>query len=194
MKVKITARRIILLLSVLAFAGLLAVILPKIPWPIYSVNYHGITMSFRVNLREARSVPVYPSEELVYRSLMNSLVENVTIVFKPGSDEENTYYAVEVFEITNKLAIAFQRQFGYMPSFNVKNVTSYDNLAGKIQNPIIALVHPVYSNETSVRLDGHVIFISGNNSSSAKEQLKNFDLAVVKFLMIELGIEEIVKF
>jgi len=193
MKIKITRTRITLLALLLASAGLLFILLPRIPWPIYSVDYHDISISFRVNLREARSVPVYPSEELIHRSLMNTLVENVTIVFKPGTDEQNAHYAVEVFEITNKLAIAFSKNFGYMPSFNVKNVTSYENLPGKIQNPIIALVYPA-SNETSVRLDGHVIFIIGKSNPSAKEQLKNFDLAVVKFLMAALDVEQIVKF
>jgi len=188
MKIKITRRRIIFLVLLILSILLIATIFPNIPWPVYSVNYYGATMGFRANLRDAKNVPVYPNEEIVYREIMNPLVENITIAFKPGTEQENAYDAVETFEIVNKLAIAFSKTLGYIPSFNVINVTSYDGLQGKIRNPIITLVNPNYSNETSVRLDDHVIFITGKNSTDSKEQLKNFDLAVIKFLMVALEI------
>lgn len=168
--------------------GLCVAIYPYLPLPVYSVNYHGTTLNFRVNLKEAKNTPVYPDELAVQREIMNQFVENITIVFKPGSGQENAHYAIETFEVVNKLATVFLKA-GYMPKFNVVNVTSYDNLSGKIQNPMIALVHPVYSNETSVRLVNHTIYISGKNATSEKEQLRNFDLATVKFIMVALGIE-----
>jgi hypothetical protein len=69
-----------------------------------------------------------------------------------------------------------------MPSFNAMPVEEYANLPGKIQNPIIALVHPKYANETAVRNEGHVTYISGTN-------YKDFDLATIRFLMVVLGID-----
>ncbi|MEM5879481.1 MAG: hypothetical protein QXU74_03245 [Candidatus Aenigmatarchaeota archaeon] len=188
-RIKISRQKIIFLVSVLLAILLVIKIYPYIPFPIYSINYLGTKMSFRTNLRDAKNIPVYPSEELVYREIMNQLVENITIVFKPGEGEVNAHYALETFEVVNKLAIAYKKRFGYMPNFNVINITNYENLPGKIQNPIIALVHPIYSNETSVKLDYHVIYIQGKNATSSREQLRNFDLAVAKFLMAALDIK-----
>jgi hypothetical protein len=189
MKVKITRGKAIALVLFTLIILLAIAVYPYLPLPVYSANYYGTIMNFRVNLKDAENVPVYPNEQVAGEEIMNQLVENITIAFKPGTGEENAHYALETSEIVYKLAIAFQKRFGYMPKVNVINVTSYDNLPGKIQNPIIALIHPVYSNETSVRLDGHVFFIAGKNSTSTKEQLKNFDLATVKFLMTALGLK-----
>jgi len=189
MKIKITRRRIIFLSLLILSVLLIAIISPHIPWPVYSVNYYGTTLEFRANLRDAKNVPVYPNGEMVYREIMNPLVENITIAFKPGTEQENAHNAVETFEIVNKLAIAFSKKLGYIPNVNVINFTSYDDLRGKIQNPVIALIHPNYSNETSVILDWHVVFIKGKNSTDPNEQLRNFDLATIKFLMTVLETE-----
>jgi hypothetical protein len=89
----------------------------------------------------------------------------------------------------NKLAIAYKLRFGYIPNFNVVNVTSYENLTATSNNSKIALIHPIYSNVTLVRLEDNVIYIQGKSATSEKEQLRNFDLAVVKFLMVALGIK-----
>jgi hypothetical protein len=186
MKIEITRRRIIFLILPVIAIALAVAIYPYIPWPIYSLDYYGTNIGFRVNLRDAKNVPVYPNEADVRSQIMNQWIENVTIVFKPGTEQANAHYAVEVYEIVNKIAVAFSINFGYMPNFNVINVTSYEGLKGKNYNPVIALVHPMYSNETSVRLDDYVIFISGKNSTDLKEQLRNFDLAVEKFLMVAL--------
>lgn len=189
MKVKITTQRAILLVLILLFLSLFILLYKNLPSQVYSAEYHGVRMNFRVNLKEAKNVPVYPSEYAIKMEIMNPYVENITIAFIPGSGQQNAHYAVETFEITNKLATAFLVSSGYLPNFNVINVTSYQNLTGKIQNPIIALVHPFYSNETSVRLENHVVFIAGKNATSSSEQLRNFDLATVKFLISVLGIE-----
>jgi hypothetical protein len=188
MKVKITRQRAILFASILIVAILIALVIQQIKLPIYSLNYYGTKISFRINLRDAKDVAVYPSEKAVRDEIMNQFVENITIVYKPN-ESINSHYAVEVFEIVNKLAVAYRLRFGYLPGFNVVNVTSYENLTTTSNNPKIVLVHPIYSNETSVRLEGNVIYIQGKNAMSENEQLRNFDLAVVKFLMVALGIK-----
>jgi len=188
MKIKVTRRRIIFLILFISIAALIVMIYPNLPFPIYSIDYYGITLEFRINLRDARSIPVYPNEEAVQSKIMNELVENITIVFKPGSGQENAFYAVETHEIVYKLAVGYSERFGYMPSFNVVNVTSYENLTGSPQNPVIVLISPIQSNETLVRLEGHIVFIQSKNSTSLTEQLRNFDLATVKFIMTTLGI------
>jgi hypothetical protein len=139
-------------------------------------------LSFRADLKEASKIPVYPSEEILYRALINPLVENVTIVFVPV-EGENGIYVVNAWEIVMKLSLAYE-QIGIKPGFNGINLTSYENieLHGKIQNPYIVLVHPRYANETSLKLKDHTIFISGKSE-------KEFDLATVKLLMIALKIK-----
>ena len=188
MKVKITRQRAILFASILIVSILLALFIQQVKLPIYSLNYYGTKINFRINLREAKDVAVYPSEEAVRDEIMNQFVENITIVYKPY-ELINSHYAVEVFEIVNKLAVAYRLRFGYLPNFNVVNVTSYENLTATPNNPKIALVHPIYSNETSVRLEDNIIYIQGKNAKSWQEQLRNFDLATVKFLIVALGIK-----
>ncbi len=158
-----------------------------VPKPINTWNYKGLVLTFRADLREANKVPVYPGETQVYLDTMHPLVKNVTIAYKDAG--EYGYYAIEAFEITYKMKLAYMSLVGSeegstfeVPTFNVETVEQYAHLPGKIQNPIIALVHPIYANETAVRNEGHVTYISGKT-------YEELDLATIKFLMIVLGIE-----
>lgn len=189
-KLKINiSRRIMLIAAVLlVLAGYVSYQIFFAPKPIMSWDYNGRVLHFRADLREADRVPVYPGEMQVYLDTMHPLAKNVTIVYKDTGNDE--YYSVEAFEITYKMKIAYMNLVGTdiegktskVPTFNAEAVDQYANLPGKIQNPIIALVHPVYANETAVRNEGHVTYISG-------ETFEQLDLATVKFLMIVLGIE-----
>ena len=161
--------------------------------PITVIDYKNTTVGFRADLREAAKVPVYPNDQNVYLDTIHQLVKNVTIVFKDAGPTENAYVEVETLELYYKMRLAYQMSFGsvdpqtgevysmMLPTFNVQNVSSYENLPGKIQNPIIAIVPPAFANDTAVRNYGHVTYISG----LTKEGL---DLATVRFLMAELGI------
>jgi len=190
-KIKLTKRKIYLLLglvAVLAVALIYFYFGPKPVQPLTSIQYYSTVLNFRVDLREADKVPVYPHEQAVSNEIMNQLVENVTIVFKPASETENSLYSLEIYEIIPKLMMGYSR-IKTNPHFNAVQVTSYDNLAGTIKNPIIVLEHPVYSNETSVSVglpgssyNNHAIYIKGTD-------LKNFDLATEKFLMAALDIK-----
>jgi len=163
--------------------------------PITVIDYKGYTIGFRADLRQAAKVPAYPGEGEIYRDTMHQLVKNVTIVFMDAGPSENAYIKVEALELYNKIRTAYALTFGTvdpetgnmvpntMPTFDVQNVSSYENLPGKIQNPIVAIIPPTYANETCVRNDGHVTFISGLTT-------KELDLATTKFIMIELGISE----
>ncbi len=61
-------------------------------------------------------------------------------------------------------------------------VESYDNITATEDNRIIALVHPVYSDETAVRVEGNIIYLKAKD-------YKDFDLVSAKLLMVVLGIE-----
>ena len=188
LKINISRRIVLIAAILLVLAGYVSYQIFFAPKPITSWDYGGRVLHFRADLREADKVPVYPGEMQVYLDTMHPLAKNVTIVYKDTGDDE--YYSVEAFEITYKMKIAYMNLVGTdiegktskVPTFNAEAVDQYANLPGKIQNPIIALVHPVYANETAVRNEGHVTYISG-------ETFEQLDLATVKFLMIVLGID-----
>ncbi|MBI4010158.1 MAG: hypothetical protein HY361_03145 [Candidatus Aenigmarchaeota archaeon] len=157
-----------------------------IPKPIYSYDYHGIPLNFRADLREAAKVPIYPNDVIPYYELRGGLAKNITIVFQPV-DGDNGIYSANGFEVSYKLGLLFNL-LGRNVTIDAREIASYQHLPGKIQHPIIALVHPKFANETSVRLDGHVIFISGLPSNDVSNPYRNFDLATVRFLMDILDI------
>lgn len=150
------------------------------PKPIKSWRIGNFVFVFRADLREANKIPVYPSKDAVYLKLINPIVKNVTIAFKDAG-EENYYYSLETYEIVYKLSL-FYKIKGMEVNFDSMQVDSYENLPGKFQNPIIALVHPKFSNETAIRIEDHVIYIQGKTA-------EEFDLATVKFLVSAMGIE-----
>lgn len=170
---------ILIFLSIIFLLGLYYTLLPK---PIYETSYKGTKIMFRADLREAKKIPVYPNEEILRRSLIHPLVKNVTIAFVPV-ENENDIYVVNAWEIVMKLYLAYE-EIGIKPKFNGMNISSYENieLYGKIQNPLIVLIHPKYANETAVRVEDHTILISGKT----KHEL---DLATVKFLIVSLRIK-----
>ena len=175
-------------LKIIFLLGLVAIIISIFlydfytPKPITEINYGDIVLKFRADLKEAKNVLVYPSEQALYDELMNPLVENITIAAKEAG-EENPIYSVQAFEVVTKLKFAYLK-LDLNPNFNIEPliIESYENITGEPQKPIIALVHPVYSEETAIRVEDHVIFIKAKD-------LKDFDLAVVKLLMVALGIE-----
>lgn len=181
---------VFLLLVVAGLVMLYQMMVPKPPEPITSLIYMDQIINFRADLREADKIPVYPGETEVYLDTIHPLVDDITIAFKDAGESDNPLYIVEEIEIVTKMSVAYRKMLlGYpgkteedMPGFDALPVEQYANLPGKIQNPIIALVHPKYANETAIRNEGHVTYISGKT----KEEL---DLATVKFLMIVLDID-----
>ena len=179
-KIKLNLR----LISMLVFSALLIYLIfyfYQASRPITAYQIDGFKFVFRNDLRKANKIPVYPSEDAVYLKLINPIVKNVTIAFKDAGEKENSLYAVESYEIAYKLTL-FYKIKGMEVGFDSMQVDSYENLPGKIQNPIIALVAPKFSNETAIRIEDHVIYVKGKN----KEE---FDLAVIKLLMCALRIK-----
>jgi hypothetical protein len=178
----------ILVLAVAAYYA--APVLYNVYWPkpITSWNYHGMIVNFRADLRESAKVPVYPGEDYVYLDLVHALADNVTFAYMyvNGTLENgvnpNSYYILEIVQIVQNIIPAYEYAWKFTPSFDSMNVTSYENLPGKIQNPIIAIVPPAYSNETAIRNEGHVTFLKAKT-------YEDLDLVVTKLLMIALHID-----
>lgn len=152
--------------------------------PIKSWNYYGTKMDFEVDLREADKIFV-SDEAYVYNLLWDKEVKNVTIVFTNTSDMG--IVAVEAFEIAYKLKLAYlttKRDIDItlpieVSSFDIAFLNSFRN---STQNTLIALIPPSISNETGIRVESNVIFISAKSKN-------DFDLVTAKFIMIALGIK-----
>jgi hypothetical protein len=180
--IKITEKKVLFSLVLVISILLVTYYLVNIPKPIYSWNYHGNMIGFRADLKEAKKVPVYPFEAALYNEINSQLIQNITFLFKPADESENPYYILQEIEIVQKLTLLFKR-IQISPGFDANKTESYENIFGKIQNPIIVLVHPRYANETSVTVTpNHVIYIQGKSN-------KEFDMATTKFLMTAMGID-----
>jgi len=189
-EIKLSRRRLYFLFGLFAVVAVALIYFyfgPKPVQPLTSIQYYNNVLNFRRDLREASKIPIYPDELAVRNEIMNQLVENVTIAFKPASETENSLYSLEIYEIIPKLMIGYSR-IKTSPHFNATIVSSYENIEGAIHptmnNPMIVLVHPVYSNETSVSMGFHTIYIKGKTA-------KDFDLATIRFLLAALDIKDI---
>lgn len=135
-------------------------------------------MKFSTDLKKANAVPVYPNNDTVYDILWNLELKNLTIAYVNSSD--NSKVAVEAFDITYKMQLAYL-MFGLDVGIKGEEIYSYENLSAARENPVIALVPPVFSNETLVKAEDNVIFIKAKS-------YEDFDLATTKFLMVALAI------
>jgi len=132
--------------------------------PITTIKYNDTILAFRVDIRQARQIPVYGSLPDF------SNISNVTIVYVNTSDLQ--YVALQSFMIT----------------FNLKRI--YRNLSISAQEvndfilengTFIAILPPSIANESAVRVLDNTIFISGKTSYE-------LDLATTKFILALLNI------
>ena len=185
MKIRLKfSRNVKIVLLILSVVILSVIVYQTSPKPIMSWNYHGRIIHFRADLRAADKVPVYPNEDAIYLDLVHGLAKNVTIVYKyiDKPKSANAYYPLQIFQIVYNIMPAYEEVWKFKPNFNSMEVESYENLPGKIQNPIIAIVPPPYSNETAIRNEGHVTFLKAKS-------YEDLDLVTTKLLMIALHID-----
>lgn len=148
------------------------------PKEVTRYNFQGVELSFRDDLRAAKNISAYPSEEAILNTIWSADIQNITIVFTNSSD--NQFTAVNSFEITFKLSVAYG-QFGWSINFNGREVDSLENLNGSTDNLVIALVPPSLATDTGVELNDNVVYIRGKTP-------QEFDRATIKFIMSALNI------
>ena len=172
-RVKLTKKK-------LAFVALFVAVVVLLYWfnssnqaqTVYVYKYKGELLYFRANLTEALKVPVYPNERAIFDAVMNESVKRINITFVNSTD--NSLVAVNGFEVSSKLSAIFYLN-GISKKIKGVEVENY-SLKGTEDTLIIALIPPALANKTEVRLEDHVIFISGKTA-------KEFDLATIKFLL-----------
>lgn len=200
--VKISKQQIIIFLAV--FGAVVVGVFGYIAYdayfkPIFVADFEGQPIQFRADLREAQKVEVIPDDSKLYNQIVRpprvegpggqviirKPLSNVTIVFKPVSQQTMGWYTVEATEIIKKLTALYKGKYNVDINFAIAQVDNYDELDGSNTAPIIALVHPEIADGTFVSVDDDrdVITISGGDS------LRDFDRATAKFMMVALGIK-----
>ena len=184
-KIKLTKTRIVLLAALI---GLVSLVLGGIyfyPAPgkkMDSINFGGVILSFRQDIREAGSVPISPSEDVIMRSLASLNVKNISFAFKDAGDSDNPIYIVEESEIIQKLFVLYKLA-GHEVGYNSILVNdSYETLNGSVENPVIALIHPKFAKTTQVKFINNVIYVEGTD-------IKNFDLATMRMILLALDVK-----
>lgn len=184
----------IIVILAIAIIALLSYMLYTYSPQTNNTEYHyatalGQVWAFRADLREAEKVEVKPTEDAIYFELFSigedPFIDNITIAFKDAGLNENGYYILQIQEIVTKMKIIYDLVYSGEKTitFDSLTVDSYDNLPGKIKNPIIAIVHPKFANETSIILeDNHAIILNAKS-------YQDMDLVATKLLMIALKLE-----
>jgi hypothetical protein len=191
MKFRIKLKLILVLLIVIFIALSIPFILEKIK-PVTTIVYNKNPYVFREDVREAYKISVYPDEQFVYDLLWNYRIKNITILFKPMDSPTNGLYAVEAFELTNKLSqiyattpimkaqILNQTHNIYLKrNFTAQQIEDYSNIKREDDVLKIVLVAPQFSNKTSVLGGGNKIFIYGKDK-------KDFDLATIRLIEVAM--------
>jgi len=147
--------------------------------PITEINYFGVPMKFREDIRLARSIEVYPNETYVKSIFRSKELKSVTIGILNYTNQTNII-GVEAVEITFKLSSFYS--LASMPVIiKGKEIGGISEIIGNSTNPVIIIIPPSIANETLVRVENYTVFISGKT-------LKELDLATIKFITLVLGI------
>jgi hypothetical protein len=198
-RIKFSAKKIIAIVIILAIVP--AVYLyTKYVTPINTWTYEGRAVGFRINLREAQKIPVIANfvgnkdaDFMVRDALVRDDVTNITFLFKPSDDKNNSLYVVEETEIIKALTFAYlyspDLQLNQIPAFSAQAVDSYSNITASQFNPKIVMVHPNFGNATLVRQDGYITYVQGKSTNSFDSDKIQFDLATVRLMMAILKIK-----
>jgi hypothetical protein len=147
--------------------------------PLTEINYFGVPMKFREDIRLAKNIEVYPNETYLKSIFRSREIKGITIGVLNFTNETNII-GVEAVEITFKLS-SFYSISGLPVAIKGKEIGSLYEISGNSTNPVIIIIPPSIANETLVKAENYTVFISGKT-------LKDLDLATIKFIAIVLGI------
>ena len=147
--------------------------------PITEINYFGVPMKFREDIRLAKNIEVYPNETYLKSIFRSREIKGITIGILNFTNETNII-GVEAVEITFKLS-SFYSIAALPVVIKGKEIGSFYEISGNSTNPVIIIIPPAIANETLVKAENYTIFISGRT-------LKDLDLATIKFIAVVLGI------
>ncbi len=168
-----------------------------------TIVYEGIPFSFEkflkgVSLEEVKKEIKLSQEEekwLKETFLTNPSLKNVYIIFENTS--QNSLVALGGIEIASKLTLLYTHQGrppvpvanytqfheaqrkGMLTIFplHVTSVEGFENASS--ESPAIALVPPVISNETGIKIKGYTVIIQGKSEEGFRKAVVRFLLALV---------------
>jgi hypothetical protein len=184
-KIKLTKMKIIAFATVAILLTFLYVYYPYLQkWyqstqPLTEINYFGVPMKFREDIRLAKNIEVYPNETYLKSIFRSREIKGITISVLNFTNETNII-GVEAVEITFKLS-SFYSIAGLPVAIKGKEIGSLYEISGNSTNPVIIIMPPSIANETLVKAENYTVFISGKT-------LKDLDLATIKFISVVLGI------
>lgn len=146
-------------------------------------KFAGQTLNFRSDLIQAQKTEVYPSETALKDVLLSPEVAKIWIAYFPN-DQENAYYLVAAYEFSYKMTIVNKYYFQLVKRIEVLALNSTEELLPTKEEPVVLLLGPSKTNETSVRVDDYLITASGKDFSEINRQYTDLDLAVDKLLLV----------
>ena len=197
-KLKISLKKIALVFVILAIPFVVYLLFLYVV-PISTWAYEGRPVGFTINLREAQKIPIISNgarsdaDANTRDALVRDDVKNITFLFKPTDEKNNTLYLLEESEIIRALTFAYlyspRLQIHQLPAFNAQIIDSYSNITASQLNPKIVLVHPNYGNQTLVKQDGYIVYVEARNANNFNSDKTQFDLSAVRLMMAILSIK-----
>ena len=178
--IKLTKKRMVILLAAIALAIGIFIVAKYYPKAVITVDYNGVTLGFGEDLRQTKSIPVYPNESAINYLILTDKVALVTIAYKNTSIESTQQVTVNAFEIANKLKLVYLT-FGVSPEFDTQSVDSFDDISSSEFHPYIVVVTPDIADGNYVKMDGSTVYISGMTK-------KDLYISMEKFIVAALNI------
>ncbi len=168
--------------------------------------FAGEVRNFRADLAEAEKVQVIPGEELL-KPIFLGPIEGIKISYIPS--ENNGFYLVSGFELTNKLTLFYRYYYQGSGGFYIVNdtmsnrtncllfeetekqiciesvsVQSADEVQNKPDEITLLMLGPeAGANRTAVSIEGRTIVLEGKDFSEDDRKYTDLDLAVDKLLL-----------
>lgn len=169
----------------LIIVGLIAIVLLSgcVGKPKTQLDFAGQTLNFRADLDEARNIVVYPNETMLRDILLGPHTVATYIAYYPN-DAENSYYLAAAYELAYKLTIINKYYWGSPIRIETLALNSSDELFATEEEPVILLLGPSKTNETSIKIDNYLITASGKDFSEVDRTYTDLDLAADKILLV----------
>ncbi len=199
-KAKIVIVAAVISIIILGSLFYLSLISPQNQKNPYQMKFANETLNFRADLNKAALVAATPDDQTIRNAVLSRNVNRIKVSYVPDV-RYNGFYAVDSFEITYKLFIIFKYHFGtngYIYAGDSGENCMFFEETGK---RICILSEPIQSendikagnaeiaiflsaaNETSVSLNGNIIYVRGKPDYESNGKYTGLDLATDRLLL-----------
>jgi len=156
----------------------------------FSLPGHTETYTFTHDIRESYKVP-FKGEGVANVKKLDFHGNVINFVFNGSSSEDNKYFSVVVFNIVAKLQpyFAYEGRLMRFPVYYFLPDGWYNSTNEKIEKPNLKEIGPILwligpntgANETSLTLEGNIIYLRGTS-------YENLTMAADKFVLLVMGV------